>query len=258
MLLVVDVGNTNTVLGLYEGDDLAAHWRVVTTNYRTSDELRILFSMLLQQDGFDPGTVDGCCISSVVPQLNGALMQVAREGFGVEPVMVEPGIRTGIKLQNENPKELGADRLVNAVAAAEEYEGDKIIIDFGTATTLDFVTANAEYKGGIIIPGIQLAADALFENCAKLPRVEVVVPDRVIGRDTVTNIRSGLTFGYADMIEGLVRRMSAEADATPHVIATGGLASIIAGVTASIHTVDPLLTMKGLKAIYHKNEKVSA
>lgn len=255
MLLVVDAGNSNTVVGLYDGDTLAAHWRLMTTNYRTADELRILFTMLMQEDGYNPKRVDGCCISSVVPQLNSALLQVARDGFKVEPVMVEPGIRTGIKLHNENPKELGADRLVNAVGAVEEYPGDKIIIDFGTATTLDFVTAEAEYKGGIILPGIQLSANALFENCAKLPRVDVSVPDRVIGRNTITAISSGLSFGYADMVDGLVGRISEETDCEPHVIATGGLASSIAAVASSINVVDPLLTMKGLRAIYHKNLK---
>lgn len=258
MLLVVDVGNSNTVLGLYDEDELLAHWRMMTTNYRTADELRILFTMLLHEDGFDSKSVDGCCISSVVPQLNGALVQVARDGFKTDPIMVEPGIRTGIKLHNENPKELGADRLVNAVAAVEEYSGETIIIDFGTATTLDFVTAQAEYKGGIILPGIQLSANALFEHCAKLPRVEVSVPDHVVGRNTVGAITSGLTYGYADMVDGLVSRISLETRCEPHVIATGGLAPVIASVAGSIDVVDPLLTMKGLKAIYRKNARVSA
>ncbi len=258
MLLVVDVGNTNTVVGLYDGDELCAHWRIGTDNYRTSDELRVFFTMLLTQSGYDPKSVKGCCISSVVPQLNNAISRVARSGFGLEPIVVEPGIRTGLKLQNENPKEVGADRIVNSVAAVEEYEGDKIVIDFGTATTFSYVTANAEYRGGIILPGIQLGADALFEHCAKLPRVEISVPDTVIGRDTVSNIRSGLTYGYAEMVEGLVRRIGEEAGTTPKVIATGGLSSVIAKVTSSIDIHDPLLTMKGLKSIYHKNERVSA
>jgi type III pantothenate kinase len=255
MLLVVDVGNSNTVVGLYDGDALAAHWRLTTGLYRTTDELRILFTTLMQEDGYNPKRVDGCCISSVVPQLNHALVQVAREGFKTEPIMVEPGIRTGIKLHNENPKELGADRLVNAVGAMEEYPGDKIIIDFGTATTLDFVTAEAEYKGGIILPGIQLSANALFERCAKLPRVDVTAPDRVIGRNTVAAISSGLTYGYADMVDGLVDRISRETNSEPQVIATGGLATAIASIADSIDVVDPFLTLKGLRAIYQKNLK---
>jgi type III pantothenate kinase len=258
MLLVVDAGNSNTVVGLYDGDTLAAHWRLTTTLYRTADELRILFTTLMQEDGYNPKRVDGCCISSVVPQLNHALEQVARDGFKTEPIIVEPGIRTGIKLHNENPKELGADRLVNAVGAVEEYPGDKIIIDFGTATTLDFVTAEAEYKGGIILPGIQLAASALFEHCAKLPRVEVSTPERVIGRNTVAAISSGLSYGYADMVDGLVKRISIETGSEPSVIATGGLASTIASVATTIEVVDPFLTLKGLRAIHRKNTKGAA
>jgi type III pantothenate kinase len=258
MLLVADVGNTNTVLGLYEGDDLLAHWRIITENYRTSDELRILLTMLLREDDFAPSDVTGCCISSVVPQVNTALMAMSQKQFGVVPIMVEPGIKTGIKLHTENPKELGADRLVNAVAAVDEHDGPLIIIDFGTATTFDFITADAEYKGGLIVPGIQLSADALFEHCAKLPRVEIATPETVIGRNTVSNIRSGLTYGYADMVDGLVKRISDETNSEPKVIATGGLAGIIAESAKSIDVVDPLLTMKGLLSIYQRNGKEMA
>ena len=171
--------------------------------------------------------------------------------------MIEPGIKTGLKLHNENPKEVGADRIVNAVAATEEHDGPLIIIDFGTATTLDYITDKAEYKGGIIVPGVQLSADALFENCAKLPRVDITIPATVIGRDTVTNIRSGLTYGYADMVDGLVLRMCEEVNVKAKVIATGGLASVIAEVSRRIDVVDPLLSMKGLLAIYRKNEKAA-
>lgn len=256
MLLVMDVGNSHTVLGLYEGTHLRAHWRIVTTNYRTGDELRILFTMLLQQEGVDPKSVNGTCISSVVPQLNPALSEVSREAYGCEPILVEPGIKTGLKLHNENPKEVGADRIVNAVGAIEEHEGSLIIIDFGTATTFDHITANSEFKGGVILPGIQLSANALFEHCAKLPRVDITVPDHVIGRDTVSCIRSGLTFGYADMVDGLVRRMRAESKDNPKVIATGGLASLISTVAENIDVVDDLLTLKGLRAIYEKNSEV--
>ena len=256
MLIVIDAGNSNVVIGLYKGDELLAHWRMMTAGYRTADEIRIFFDTLLRADGYDPKKVTGCCISSVVPQINRALIQVSRDGFKVEPIMVEPGVRTGVKLHNENPKELGADRLVNAVGAVEDYPGDKIILDFGTATTLDYITAEAEYKGGIILPGIQLAANALFENCAKLPRVDVAVPEKVIGRNTVSAISSGLTYGYADMIDGLVRRMSREMESEPRIIATGGLAGTIADISSTIQVVDPLLTLKGLKAIYYKNAKV--
>ena len=255
MLLVVDVGNSNTVLGLYEGAELTAHWRLSTENYRTADELRILVSMLFHQDEINPDDIKGCCISSVVPQANVALVSMSRNQFGVEPLMVGPGIKTGIQLHIENPKEMGADRLVNDVAAIDEYEGALIVIDFGTATTLDYISENSEFKGGIIMPGIQLSADALFEHCAKLPRVEILTPSKVVGRDTVSNIRSGLTYGYADMVDGLVRRISEETNSKPTVIATGGLAPIIAQSTRSIDIVDPLLTMKGLRSIYYKNVK---
>lgn len=255
MLLVIDVGNSNIVLGIYEGDELRNHWRVVSTSHRTADELRILFSMLLQQDGIAPASITGCCISSVVPQLNTALHDVSVNGFGVEPLMVGPGIKTGLVLQCANPKEVGADRIVNAVGALEDHEGPLIVVDFGTATTFDVVTAKAEWRGTVIFPGIQLAADALFEKCAKLPRVEIVRPPQVIGRDTVDNIRAGLTYGYASMVDGLVRKMIAELGFTPTVVATGGLAETIAEISECIDVVDPWLTLKGLKSIYHRNQK---
>lgn len=255
MLLVIDVGNSNTVLGLYEGDTLRGDWRVVTTNYRTSDELRILFGMLLSSSGFDAKKVTGVCVSSVVPQLNLALAQVSRDAFGVEALMVGPGVKTGLILQCDNPKEVGADRIVNAVGALAEHEGPLIIIDFGTATTFDAVAAKGEWKGGVIVPGVMLSAEALFERCAKLPQVEIAVPQHVIGRDTVSNIRAGLTYGYTDMVDGLVRRMAEELGGTPTVVATGGLAPMIAGISSTIDVVDPLLTLKGLKAVFRKNER---
>ncbi len=257
MLLVVDVGNSHTVLGLYQGDTLIGHWRVVTSNYRTGDEMHILLAMLLQGIGIDRKQVSGCCISSVVPQMNPALQEVSQNAFRITPLMVGPGIKTGLVLQCENPKEVGADRIVNSVGALEEHKGPLIIIDFGTATTFDVITAKAEWLGGAIVPGIQLSADALFEHCAKLPRVEVLVPPSVIGRDTIANIRAGLTYGYADMVDGLVRRISEEMGEKPTVVATGGFARIMAEVAHGIDVVDPLLTLKGLKAVYHKNVKTA-
>jgi len=254
MLLVVDAGNTHTVLGLFEGDQFRGHWRIVTSNYRTSDELGLLLHMLLDHIGVSPGEITGCCVSSVVPQWNPALVAVSRQFFGIEPLMVEPGVKTGLVLQCDNPREVGADRIVNAVGALEEHDGPLIILDFGTATTFDAVTRRREWIGGIIVPGIQLSADALFEHCAKLPRVDIVTPRHVIGKDTVTNIRSGLTYGYADMVDGLVRRMRKEMEEPrARVIATGGLAGEIARVARSIDLVDPLLTLKGLRAVYRKN-----
>lgn len=255
MLLVVDVGNSNMVLGLYDGSTLCGHWRVVTSNYRTGDEMHILLMMLFQSIGVKPKQIRGCCVASVVPQANAALYRVSEIAFGFPPLMVEPGIKTGLVLQCDNPKEVGADRIVNAVAAIEEYRGPLIIIDFGTATTFDAVTAKGEWQGGVITPGLQLSADALFERCAKLPRVEILKPTSVIGRDTVGNIRSGLTYGYADMVDGLVTRMAEEMQAQPKVVATGGFSKVIASVSRRIDVVDPLLTLKGLKAVYEKNPR---
>lgn len=253
MLLVIDVGNSNTVVGLYRDEKLLVHWRIVTTHYRTSDELRVLLLMLLQQDNINPSEINGCCVSSVVPEFNMPLTEVVRQSFGVVPLMVEPGVKTGIQLHIENPKELGADRLVNAVAAVDEHEGPLIIIDFGTATTFDYVTEHAEYKGGLIVPGIQLSANALFEHCAKLPRVEISTPKSIIGRNTVDHIRAGLTFGSADMVDGTIKRIMDETGVSCTVVATGGLAPVIAETARLIDIVDPLLTMKGLRGIYTRN-----
>lgn len=258
MLLVVDVGNSHTVLGLYEGDTLRGHWRVVTSNYRTGDELHILLAMLLQGAGIERKQISGCCISSVVPQLNPALQQVSHDAFHVTPLMVGPGIKTGLVLKCDNPKEVGADRIVNAVGALEDHAGPLVIIDFGTATTFDVITAKAEWLGGVIVPGVQLSADALFEHCAKLPRVEIVKPGSVIGRDTVANIRAGLTYGYADLVDGLVRRITEELGEKATVIATGGLSKLIASVSSQINVVDPQLTLKGLKAVYKRNLKAAS
>lgn len=254
MLLVIDAGNSSTVVGLFDGATLRADWRLVTA-YRTSDELRVLYVSLLQMAGFEPVAVTGCCISSVVPQLNTALVELSRKAFGVEPLMVGPGIKTGLVIQMDNPKEVGADRIVNAVGAIEEHAGPLIVVDFGTATNFDVVSERGEYRGGIIVPGIQISADALFEKCAKLPRVDVVKPATVIGRDTVSAIRSGLTYGYADLVDGMVARMAEEMRAEPTVIATGGLAPLIAEISKRIDVVDPLLTLKGLRVIYAKNER---
>lgn len=254
MLLVFDAGNSTTVVGLYDGAELRADWRLVTV-YRTADELRVLFVSLLQMSGFDPSVVTGCCISSVVPQLNSALLGLSRDAFGVEPLFIGPGIKTGLVIQVDNPKEVGADRIANAVGALEEHEAPLIVVDFGTATNFDVVSERGEYRGGIIVPGIQISADALFEKCAKLPRVDVAKPATVIGRDTVACIRSGLTYGYADMVDGLVARIAEEMHAKPKVVATGGIAPLIAQIARRIDAVDPLLTLKGLRTIYLRNER---
>jgi type III pantothenate kinase len=253
----MDVGNSNTVFGLYEDSSFREHWRVVTTNYRTSDELHILFSMLLQTAGVRLGDISGCCISSVVPQMNNPLQQVCREVFKVEPIMVGPGVKTGLAIRYGNPKDVGADRIANAVGGLSEYKGAILIVDFGTATTFDVVTEQGEFCGGVIVPGIQLSADALFERCARLPRVDIKMPPTVIGRDTVSNIQSGLTYGYADLVDGLTRRICDEMGTAPTIVATGGLAQTIADVSTRIDVVDPLLTLKGLRTIFIKNSQES-
>ncbi len=258
MLLVMDVGNTVTAIGLYEGPELRAHWRSISGNYQTSDELRVFLTMLLQAEGLEPEAVNGCCVSSVVPSLNAALMDLCAGHFGAELVFVEPGIKTGLVIQVDNPKEVGADRIVNAVGALEEHKGPLIVIDFGTATTFDAITAQSEYRGGIIVPGIKTGADALFEKCAKLPSVEIIRPPHVIGKNTIDHIRSGLTYGYADLVDGLILRMTAEMGDKPLVLATGGFAELVAGIATRIDHVDPHLTLKGLRAVFLKNRKGAA
>lgn len=259
MLLVMDVGNSNIVLGLYEGDKLRAHWRVYTSTYRTTDEFRILLGLLLNEEGLTLKSIRGVCVSSVVPQLNSVLMQVGQSLESVQTVMVGPGIKTGLILQYENPREVGADRIVNSVAAVHEYGAvPLVVIDFGTATTFDVITAKGEYRGGIIVPGIQVSSEALFQRCARLPKVEISKPASVVGRNTVDSIRAGLTYGYADMVDGLVERIASEMDAKPTVIATGGLAGVIAEISTRIEKVDSLLTLKGLKVIFEKNERGTA
>jgi len=258
MLFVMDVGNSHTVFGMYDGDRLGAHWRVATGHYRTADELRMLLTVLFQQEGVSRRDVRGCCISSVVPQLDGALHKVSCDTFGFPPLMVGPGIRTGLVLQCENPKEVGADRIVNSVGAIETYGGPLAVVDFGTATTFDAVTAKAEWLGGLIVPGLELSAEALAQHCAKLPHVEIATPPTVIGRNTVANIRSGLTYGYADLVDGILVRIADEMGAPIKVVATGGFAETIADVATRIDHVDPFLTLKGLKIVYEKNERAPA
>ena len=254
MLLVVDIGNSHTVLGLYDNDALTAHWRVMTGNYRTTDEVRMLLGTLLHQEGFNKEDVTGSCIASVVPPLNYSFEKACRESFQIAPLFVGPGVRTGLVIQVENPKEVGADRIANAVGALAKHEGPLIIVDFGTATTFDVVTAQGEYRGGVIFPGIQIAADALFERCAKLPRIEIAKPTSVIGKNTIAHIRSGLTYGYADLVSGLIRRISAELGTKPTVVATGGFAALIAEMAEGIDHVDSMLTLQGLRIVHAKNQ----
>lgn len=255
MLLAIDVGNTNTVLGVFRGEELAAHFRLMTQPVRTSDEYGILIVTLLREAGIDPGQIDGIAISSVVPPLTPVFEALARNRLGQPPLIVEPGVRTGMPILYENPHEVGADRIVNGVAAFARYGGPTIVIDFGTATTFDMITGKGEYLGGVIAPGLGISADALFEHAARLPRVDIKRPARVIGRNTVASMQSGLFFGYAGLVEGIVRRARSELGETSKVVATGGLATTFKEELPFVDAFDLDLTLHGLHLIYEKNRQ---
>ena len=249
-LLVVDVGNTNVVLGIYEGDTLAHSWRLTTARERTADEYGVLARQLLEGNA---KKLDGAIVSSVVPPLNGPIEQMVEKYFGVRPLFVEAGIKTGMAVAVDNPLEVGADRIVNSVAAYEKYGGPLIVVDFGTATTFDVVTGDGKYAGGVIAPGINISAEALFARASRLPRVEIRRPPTVIGTNTVVNMQSGLFFGYLGLVDGILARMKKELPKVKRIIATGGLASLLADDSEHIDEVDPDLTLRGLKIIYDRN-----
>jgi type III pantothenate kinase len=249
-LLVVDVGNTNVVLGIYDGDTLTRSWRLATARERTADEYGILAQQLTA------GTVrslDGAIVSSVVPPLNSSIAFMIEKYFGVEAIFVEAGIKTGIAVAVDNPLEVGADRIVNSVAAFDKFGGPLIIVDFGTATTFDVVTADAKYVGGVIAPGITISAEALFARASRLPRVDIRRPPSVIGTNTVVNMQSGLFYGYLGLVDGILTRMKRELPPVKRVIATGGLATLFANDSENIDEVDGDLTLRGLKIIYDRN-----
>jgi type III pantothenate kinase len=253
MLLTIDVGNTNTVLGLHDGAELRAHWRLTTRREQTADEYGILVRNLFSMASIDPARIEGVALASVVPPLTSVLIDLARHYLSHDPLVVEPGVRTGMPILYEPPGDVGADRIVNGVAALAAYGGPVIVVDFGTATTFDVVTKRGEYVGGVICPGIGISADALFQRAARLPRVDVRNPGRVVGRSTVGSIQSGLYFGYAAMVEGIIARIRAELGEPVRVVATGGLAETLAADIPSIEKVDATLTLNGLRLIWERN-----
>lgn len=249
-LLVVDVGNTNVVLGIYDGDTLTRSWRLATARDRTADEYGILAQQLTAGTA---KAIDGAIVSSVVPPLNSAIAFMIEKYFGVEPLFVEAGVKTGIAVAVDNPLEVGADRIVNSVAAFERHGGPLIIVDFGTATTFDVVTADGKYVGGVIAPGINISAEALFARASRLPRVDIRRPPTVVGTNTVVNMQSGLFYGYLGLVDGILDRMKREVPNVKRVIATGGLATLFADDSEFIDEVDADLTLRGLKIIYDRN-----
>ena len=253
LLLTVDAGNTNTVLGLHAGAELKAHWRLTTRREQTTDEYGILVRNLFSASGFDPGAIDGVIVASVVPPLTSVLVSLSRQYLKQEPLVVEPGVKTGMPILYEPPGDVGADRIVNGVAAFAAYGGPVIVVDFGTATTFDVVSRKGEYIGGVICPGIGISADALFQRAARLPRVDVRNPGRVIGRSTVGSMQAGLYFGYVEMVKGLIERIRSELQEPTRVVATCGLAETLAGDIPAIEAVDPALTLTGLRLIWERN-----
>ncbi len=259
MILVLDVGNTNIVLGVYKENTLIVEWRLSTDVLRSADEYGIQVSNLFSQANLEVISVEGVIISSVVPNIMYSLEHMIRKYFKLDPIVVGPGVKTGINVKYDNPKEVGADRIVNAVAAHEIYKRSLIIIDFGTATTFCAVRKNGDYLGGAICPGIKISSDALFQRAAKLPRVELVKPETIIARNTINSMQAGIVFGYIGQVEYIVEKMKAEMleleEEKPLVVATGGLAKLISAESSNVDIVNPFLTLEGLRIIYEKNKK---
>lgn len=257
MIFVLDVGNSNTVLGVFDDQKLMHHWRVETNRNKTEDEYGMLIKALLLHEGISFSDITGIIISSVVPPIMFSLEKMCIKYFGIHPLVVGPGIKTGLNIKYENPREVGADRIVNAVAGIALYGAPLIIVDFGTATTYCYINENKQYMGGAIAPGINISTEALYSRAAKLPRIEITRPESIVGKNTVNAMQAGIVYGYVGQVEGIVSRMKQETNTNPKVIATGGLATLIAKESNVIDVTDPFLTLKGLHMIYSRNQRTN-
>ncbi len=253
MLLTIDIGNTNITIGLYQGESLESHWRLATAHERMPDEYGLQLVGLLSHAGHGPRDLTGICMASVVPPLTGKLVEACRQYLDCAPLVVDAGVKTGVRIRYEDPRAVGADRIVDCAAVQRLYGGPACVVDFGTGTTFDAISSEGDYLGGAIAPGIGIGAEALYQHTAKLPRVDIQKPPSVIGRNTVHAIQSGLYFGYVAMVEGMVERFRGELGSAMKVIATGGLAEVVAGETPSIQILAPWLTLDGLRIIWEMN-----
>lgn len=253
MLLAVDIGNTSIIFGLFEKEKLRTHWRIRSEQGRTTDEYWVLINEFLRLNGVDADGIGHIIVSSVVPPLVPVFEELALKYFSIKPLILGPGTKTGISILYKNPEEVGADRIANAVAGYKKYGGPLIIVDFGTATTFDAVSASGEYVGGAIFPGVEISLEALYKRTAKLPRVDMALPDKVIGRSTVESIQGGMAYGFMGMIDGIVAKMRAELGGECRVIGTGGLLNIIVDKAGAIDAIDPFLTLEGLRIIFERN-----
>jgi type III pantothenate kinase len=255
MLFALDVGNSNIALGVYEKNELMHHWRIETNRNRTEDEFGMIVRSLLAHVDIKFSDIKGIIISSVVPPIMFSLEKMCHKYFGLKPLVVGPGIKTGLNIKYDNPREVGADRIVNAVAGIHLFGGPLIIVDFGTATTYCYINDHNQYMGGAIAPGIAISTEALYSKAAKLPRIEIIKPNEIIGKNTVSAMQAGILYGYVGQVEGIVNRMKEESKLLPKVIATGGMASLISKESNVIDFIEPFLTLKGLQLIYERNSE---